>query len=55
MSFKTILWWVFSFIYFILVCVPVGAILYLTLESLYFFTYILRALKKTIKNDKAQH
>lgn len=52
MSFKTILWWLTSFMYFIFICVPIGVILYVALEVLYLFIFIIRALKKTIKNDK---
>lgn len=52
MSFKTTLWWLTSFMYFIFICVPIGVILYIALEVLYLFIFILRALKKTIKNDK---
>ena len=36
----------------IFICVPIGVILYIALEVLYLFIFILRALKKTIKNDK---
>lgn len=50
MSFKTILWWLTSLMYFIFICVPIGAILYIALEVLYLFIFIIRALKKTIKN-----
>ena len=57
MSFKTILWWLTSFMYFIFICVPIGVILYIALEVLYLFIFILRALKnkhlKSLEHGKA--
>ena len=45
---------IFSFLYLIFICVPLGLFLLVSLELLYSYKGIKRFLKKTIKNAKTK-
>jgi len=45
------LWWIIRLLYFIVVSIPIGIMLYALIELTYFFLSIIRFIKKNQKND----